>query len=187
MDKKIWLLLGPSGSGKTTFGLYMQELGIPEIISHTTRKPRVNKQGELIEFNGVNYYFVTLDEFNQVEMLENFPYADNWYGTSVKEVEDKLNNYGSAYAILNLDGVKLFKQKFGNLVKTIYIYCSPDILYQRMLDRGDLENEAHRRIKNLIDTGELNNIEYSDYVIRTDKHDLEFCKQMIKFIISEGN
>jgi guanylate kinase len=177
LQKSIYLFLGPSGSGKTTLGQHLQKYNIPEIVSHTTRKPRVG------EINGVHYYFVSEEEFDQIEMLEKIPYSGNYYGTSIAEVTSKLEKYGSAYAVLNIDGIRLFKQKFGDLVKVIYIYCDSDTLYQRMLDRGDSEEQAQKRMDNLIKTGELHYIGEADYVIRTDKHNIDYCKKMVDFIV----
>ena len=184
MNNNIYIFLGPSGSGKTTLGQYLQTLDIPEIISHTTRLPRRNNQNELVEFNGVHYYFVDEEEFDNTEMIEKVPYAGNFYGTSIKEVESKLHAYGKIYAVLNIDGVRLFKNRFGDIVKIIYVYCNPDILYQRMLERGDSEENAKKRISHLTEAGELDYISEADYVICTDKNNLNDCKDLIKFIIS---
>ena len=178
MDKKtIWILLGPSGSGKRTLGQHLQNFDIPEIVSHTTRKPR---NGEI---DGVHYHFVTEVTFDIVPMIEKIPYAGNYYGTSIEEVETKLEHYGQTYAVLNVDGVRLFKEHFGDIVKVIYIYCDPNILYKRMLERGDSIDQTNKRMDNLIKTGELGYIDEADYIICTHKHNLDCCKKMMEFIV----
>ena len=61
---KIVALFGKAGAGKDTvlaelMRKYKDKLNLHEIISCTTRPPR---QGEK---DGVNYYFITQDEFTQ--------------------------------------------------------------------------------------------------------------------------
>ena len=49
----IYVLMGPSGSGKTVLSNVLKSLGIEELVSHTTRKPRHG------ETDKSTYYFVT--------------------------------------------------------------------------------------------------------------------------------
>ena len=54
-------LIGEAGTGKDTIlhsMMHKYGYGLHEIISHTTRPPR---EGEK---NGVNYYFISEEEFN---------------------------------------------------------------------------------------------------------------------------
>ena len=62
--KQIVTLTGPSLSGKTTLMRRLQSLGgFKEIISHTTRPIRAK------EANGVDYHFVTEQEFDSIDMV----------------------------------------------------------------------------------------------------------------------
>ena len=57
-------------------------------MSYTTRQPRVGEQ------NGVNYNFVSREEFERMiaadELLEFAEYVHNYYGTSLKLIQEKL-------------------------------------------------------------------------------------------------
>ena len=83
------VISGPSGSGKSTmlkrlFDEYPDRFGFS--VSHTTRSPRDGEQ------NGRDYYFVTKEEFlDLVEkkgFVEHAQFGGNYYGTSIKAVED---------------------------------------------------------------------------------------------------
>lgn len=80
---------GPSGSGKSTLlnrllKKYPDDFGFS--ISHTTRAPRGAEE------NGKEYYFVTKDEFQDMiansKFIEHAQFGSNFYGTSIKAVED---------------------------------------------------------------------------------------------------
>ena len=66
-----------------------QRKGIYFSVSYTTRQPRVGEQ------DGVNYNFVSRTEFERMiadqELLEYAEYVNNYYGTSLKMIQEKLN------------------------------------------------------------------------------------------------
>ena len=88
------ILSGPSGSGKTSIARRVCEI-IGEdktyfSISSTTRKPRENEQ------NGVDYFFLSKDEFlediQNNEFLEWAEVHGNYYGTSLKPIKKAIEN-----------------------------------------------------------------------------------------------
>ena len=85
------MLSGPSGVGKSTViaELFAQRSNIYFSVSYTTRQPRVGEQ------DGVNYNFVSREEFERMiaddELLEYAEYVDNYYGTSMKLIQEKLD------------------------------------------------------------------------------------------------
>lgn len=83
------VISGPSGAGKSTilkrlFDEYPDRFGFS--VSHTTRNPR----GE--EKDGVEYHFVTKDQFNDLVekkgFVEHATFGSNSYGTSIAAIED---------------------------------------------------------------------------------------------------
>ena len=98
-----------------------------------------------------------------------------------KESTDKV------YAILNINGVNAMRAKYGDIVKVIYCKCNIELLYQRMLDRGDSKAKAAERIRYLLDNGELSFDSSADIILETDKLNLEECKEIVKnFIVRAG-
>ncbi len=87
---QLIVLSGPSGTGKGTVltQLLQQRRNLYYSVSYTTRKPRVGEQ------DGVNYNFVSKAEFEEMiardELLEYAQYVENYYGTSQKLIDEKL-------------------------------------------------------------------------------------------------
>ena len=92
-DKKgaILIISGPSGCGKSTLlkEVYKDIKDYYFSISTTTRAPRVG------ETNGVDYFFVTKEEFESDikngDFLEYAKVHDNYYGTSLKPINNALS------------------------------------------------------------------------------------------------
>ena len=87
MKGKAFIISAPAGTGKTTL---IQKLtnefpDAIESISFTSREPRAG------EVNGVDYNFVSKNEFQEMiqrdEFLEHVELYGNHYGTSKKWVE----------------------------------------------------------------------------------------------------
>lgn len=177
-DKIIYLIIGPSGSGKTTLGNFLKENGVPELVSHTTRKMR---KGEV---NGETYYYVSKKEFDKIDKIETSNYGENNYCLSRKEVEEKLRKYDKVFAIVDIEGVKQVKQHYDNVV-VVYIDATMEEMAKRMKKRGDKEEDINKRLKHAIDYQEFSNKKYADIVIRNDN--LEIAKKAIKDIVMIGN
>lgn len=159
---KMLGLYGPSGAGKTTLGSYLKEIGIPELISTTTRQPRLGEK------DGVNYYFVTLEEFKNIPMIEFTEYPEKsgkWYGTSYKELDRVLEKSSLCFAVLDTHGIEEFKDKLGDRFISIYIYSCREELEKRMLGRGDSPSDIEVRLRNIDTTGELDKLYLADYCI----------------------
>lgn len=176
--KKIIIFYGPSGSGKTILSRELLKLGYEEIVGATTRDPR---KGEI---HTRDYYFFTEEEFFRTEMVEYSEYSGKYYGKPVNEITKKFKKSDKLFAILDKNGVESFKKLYGDLVTTVYIYCPPDILEQRMVDRGESQETIVKRLKNIVATGELSNISLADYVIITNKPFEENLK-LLKFMLGE--
>lgn len=129
---KVIALMGKAGSGKDTIltaltHRYSNEYN--EIISCTTRPPRER------EIDGVNYHFLTLDEFHRKEMdgdmLETTEFNNWYYGTALSSLlMDKVN-----IGVFNPAGVRsLLKNKTIDLT-VYYIWASDKERLIRQLSR----------------------------------------------------
>lgn len=173
--KKILLLIGTSASGKTTLGQFLQTLGVPELISHTTRKAR---QGEI---EGTTYHYISKEEFDKLDKLEQTYYAGNYYCLSREEVERHEEDL--VYCIVDHRGAMQIKQNFENVI-VIYIHINQKQQEERLRKRGDSEDEIKSRIVYSIQNDEVkNDIEIADYIITNNN--LETSKQILKYIAKE--
>ena len=157
--KKIFIFLGPSGAGKTEIAKKLKKDNIPELVSTTDRNPRPGEE------NGINYHFVSKEGFKEVDLVEFAEYAGNYYGLSTKEVDEKLSKYDTVYSVMEVNGVRAIKEKYGDIVTVIFVTVSPEIARQRMVVRGDTEEAINDRINNAIIQKEYDNIIYADEVI----------------------
>ena len=78
----VFIISAPSGSGKSTLVNRVREI-VPDLefsVSYTTRKPRGQER------NGVEYFFVSREEFEDMlrrdEFLEHADVFGNYYGTA---------------------------------------------------------------------------------------------------------
>ena len=100
---KFIVISGPSGVGKDTIceELIKRGNGIYS-VSMTTRKKRNN------EIDGVNYFFVSKDEFeNKIKdnfFLEYAMYNGNYYGTPTDFISDNTNRGINVFAVLEING-----------------------------------------------------------------------------------
>jgi guanylate kinase len=135
--KNLYLIVGQSGTGKThTAKALEKEYGLTLVRSYTTRTPRYDGED--------NYTFVSSEEFSKLgEVLAYTKFAGNEYGVTA----DKLNE-GDIY-IVDVDGVHYLKKHFsGKPIKVLGLFCSPQILEERMRKRGDTEEDIKKRLDN---------------------------------------
>ena len=150
MEKgKLLIFSAPSGSGKTTLlnHLLSEVPGIAFSVSATTRAPR----GE--EKNGVEYYFMSLEEFKQRVENDEFleweeVYPGRCYGT-LKAVIEKMRNDGYHVAFdVDVVGGTNIKKFFGDEALSIFIQApSIEVLRERLINRGtDSMEEIEKRV-----------------------------------------
>lgn len=168
MKGNILVISGPSGSGKSSL---MKEL-FKEIknsyfsISTTTRGIR---EGEV---NGINYHFVSKEEFEQDidagYFLEWAKVHDNYYGTSLKPILKELHDGKLVVFDIDVQGHKIAQEKFGNLITSVFI-TTPDqkSLKQRLVNRGtDAKESIEKRLANAV--SEMTRMREYDYLLIND-------------------
>jgi guanylate kinase len=175
----IWAIVGPSGSGKTSVGAgSLKGAGVPEIVSHTTRAMR---EGEV---EGINYYYVTKEDFDKLEKVEEVCYSGNYYCTSKNEIENKFKTSNELCVVVSIEGVEALRKCYGDVVKSVFMNIDRDICIQRMYDRGDSEEAIQKRIKNFDESKEFENGPKCDYIYNCPLNmDIEDNKKdFLKFI-----
>lgn len=149
---KILVISGPSGVGKNTLIEYIFTTypGIfTPLISATTRDKRPG------EIDGINYFFLSLDQFKKWEAADKFieteeVYSGCWYG-SPKISEEVLLKGKISISDIDIKGAMSIKKFYKD--KAVVIFLSPpepveEILYQRLKGRGkDSEEKIMERIK----------------------------------------
>lgn len=147
---KTVFIVGIVAAGKDT--IIKRLLKKPDyhlIISHTTRRPRSNDG--LMEVDGVDYYFVSFDTMAQLmadhKMVEVNKFGENYYGTSVSEIEDANKNNKIAISDIDIHGIKSFNDIAPNNIIAIFI-LPPDYetwvsrLRNRYKDADDVFNNS---------------------------------------------
>lgn len=170
MNKEGLLIVvsAPSGCGKdTVISRVLEKLGDEAVlsVSMTTRDIRPG------EAEGVNYYYVSVDEFKQHiengDMLEYAVYGSNFYGTPVKPVRDRLSEGKVVFLIIEVEGGGNVKKIFPEAKKIFIVPPSMEELENRLRGRGtDSEESIAKRM--LIAKTELERACEYDYVIEND-------------------
>ena len=130
------ILIGPSASGKTELGKLLEKHNIPKLVTYTTRNMRIN------EIDGKDYHFISNDTFKELINNDFFYeytlYNKNYYGTAKNSITT------NTYVILEPNGLESYKNN-PNCI-SFYIDANSDILFKRMLGRGDSLENAQSRI-----------------------------------------
>jgi len=178
----MFVLSSPSGTGKTTLAKKIagSNTNFSISISHTTRKPRPN------EINGKDYYFVSMEEFEDLIKKNNFfEYAnifDNRYGTSKKPVMELLSRGKDVLFDIDWQGTKqLSKNKDLSLVTFFILPPNRKILKERLLNRHKRQEEIVEKRMNKF-SEEVSHWNEYNYVVVND--DLEECYNKILSIIN---
>lgn len=175
-NKKILVFIGTSGSGKTALVRGLNKDGIPVIVTHTTRKMRPN------EFNGIDYHFVTTEEFMRIEKLEYAEYAGNYYGISKHEIDDKLSRHDVIAVITSVEGGHAIRKTYPQSANLIFISVDKDLAVERMLARGDKKEIILQRMEHMEAAKEFDNWKICDYIL-DNNHPIEVTLETLKAFI----
>lgn len=190
MSSRIIIFSAPSGSGKSSIIkelLKEEDLNLAFSISTTSRIPRGKEQ------NGVEYYFISVDEFKEKIDKQAFiewqeVYVGNFYGTYQSEI-DRLSSLGKNI-VFDLDvfgGINL-KKIFGKQALSIFIQPpSLEELKKRLEKRN---TETIEKIQIRIDKAkyELEQSIYFDrFIINDDlSESVKEASQMIRNFLKDS-
>ncbi len=141
MQGRLYIIAGCSGVGKGTLlsRFIEKNPNVKLAISATTRHPRPEEK------NGINYFFVTKEEFKKSvennEFLEWTEFNGNFYGTKKSFVEKTLAEGIDLILEIEVRGTKQVKSKMPDAVSIFIMPPSVDALEARLRGRHT-ENEA---------------------------------------------
>lgn len=138
MKGKVIIFSAPSGSGKSTIisHLMKQGLNLHFSISATSRPPRGKER------NGVEYFFITPDEFRRRIQAGDFleyeeVYKDRYYGTLREEVDRQLAAGENVVCDVDVLGAQNIKRAYGKNALSLFVQPpSIEALRQRLEKRG---------------------------------------------------
>ena len=175
---------GFSGAGKGT--VLAQVLARrPDLyfsVSFTTRAPRQGEQ------DGVNYHFVTREEFQdrigRGEFFEYAEYVGNYYGTSMTVIREKLERGINVILEIEIQGAAKVREKMPEAVSLFLVPPSFAELSRRLHARG---TDSEETIRQRLETArrEVREIVNYDYIVVNDTVD-RAVEEILAILIAEG-
>lgn len=139
-------ICGPSGAGKTELSKSLNiHNGSKEVVSYTTRSPRIGEQ------NGVDYHFVSNETFNNMiqsnEFCEYEEYSQSrFYGTAKNDIISAAKSKNIYTTVVTPNGMRAIEDTLRdfNIPKSNYISvmvnASLGVRVKRYIDRIGSDN-----------------------------------------------
>ncbi|MGL4739814.1 MAG: guanylate kinase [Sarcina sp.] len=169
------VISGPSGAGKGTIckALLEKHKEISLSVSATTRSPR---EGEV---DGVNYHFLTKDDFvarlEENDFLEYAKVYGNYYGTPKSNVEKILESGKDVILEIDIQGALKVKEQSKEGVFIFILPPSMEELKQRIIKRGSETQESlMTRFKSAYK--EINYVSKYNYAVVNDTVEMAVSK-----------
>lgn len=164
---KLFVLSGPGGVGKSTISKALTDH--PEFwvsISATTRSPRLGER------DGVDYHFISIEEFNRRiagnEFLEWAEFAGNKYGTPATQVRDKLASGLNVILEIEIDGARQVRRSMSDARLIFIAPPSWEELVKRLEGRGT-DSDERRAERLALAQEEMAAQKEFDYVLVNDR------------------
>jgi len=177
---QLLIFSAPSGSGKSTIVNWLMkehpELSLAFSISCTSRPPRGTEQ------NGVEYFFLSAEEFRQRIEKDEFleyeeVYKNRYYGTLKQQVDNQLGKGQNVVFDVDVKGGVNIKKFYGERALSIFVQPpSVEELRRRLNGRGtDAPEVIEQRLAKA--SYELTFAPQFDHVVVND--DLEKAQQEV--------
>lgn len=158
------VISGPSGVGKDTVINRMKDRKLPfhYVVTVTTRKQRVDEQ------HGVDYYFVSHDEFAEMiekgELLEYAIVYNDYKGIPKKQVQQALQSEKDVIMRVDVQGAATIRELYPGAIMVFLTTQDDQELINRLEAR---KSETREGLKLRIATArqELKRIDEFDYVV----------------------
>ena len=163
----LFIIAAPSGCGKTSLveALIKKTKNLCVSVSHTTRPPRPD------EVNGINYYFVSINEFE--EMIKNNAFVehatvfDNHYGSSTKLIREKLDEGIDVILEIDWQGARQVKENMPNSISIFILPPSNEALLGRLKQRAqDNDETINKRMSDA--QNQMQHFNEFDYLVIND-------------------
>lgn len=177
------VLSGPSGVGKDAVLARMKKLGRPfhYVITATTRPKRAGEK------NGVDYHFLSGEEFQQMinkrQFLEWANVYDNYYGVPKNEITVALGKGVDAIVKVDVQGAATIKEI---LPQAVFIFLIPPSLeeLEKRLRRRHSESTTGLALRLKKAKEEMESLRLFDYVITSRQHKVDEVVLQIDAIIT---
>ncbi len=163
---KLIVISAPSGSGKTSVLKEILKLNSDKLtfsISATTRKKRHNEE------NGIEYYFLTGEEFKKKldkgEFVEWENIYGDYYGTLKSEVNRLLQEDKSILFELDVNGSLQLKKLYPDAKLIFIVPPSIEVLEERLKNRN---TETPEKLAKRVERSkmELDKAKYFDFEVK---------------------
>lgn len=148
------ILCGITAAGKdTVFNDLMRSGGYKDVVSHTTRQPRLN-QG-VMEQDGKDYYFVSLATLAEMVIAQKFievkAVHHDFYGTSIEAYRQVAESDSMPVLVIDVQGAVEFAAALPTVRPVFVLPPSYDVWRQRLAGRGSMTaNVLKKRLQSAV-------------------------------------
>ncbi len=168
IDGQFFVIYAPSGAGKTSLvnALVEEMADLTVSVSHTTRSMRPG------EVNGINYHFVTVEEFaklkNDGAFVESAEVFGHQYGTAKSSLQESVRDQKAIILEIDWQGAKQVKDLFPWSTSIFILPPSRSALISRLETRGQDDSKIIRNRMKEART-EISHCKDADFIVLNDQ------------------